>query len=201
MKRRSWLLAGTAVTAAAAGAARRLSSERSVRNPGTAADTVGDQAGGTAGHTAVDTAGGSPDTHSPPALWSLRFVKPDGGELVMAHLRGQPLLLNFWATWCPPCIKEMPDLDQFARQHAARGWRVVGLAVDNPQPVRQFLARNPVSYTIGLAGFEGSELARQLGNTQGALPFTVVFNRDGRKVQQKTGPADATDLQRWAALA
>ncbi len=180
MKRRHWMLAGTAAAAAAAGLAWRLNAE---------------------GEPAAPTAGGNTEGKGQALdLWSLRFAQPGGGEVVMASLRGQPLLLNFWGSWCPPCIKEMPDLDRFARQHAASGWRVVGLAVDNLQAVRDFLARSPVSYTIGLAGFEGSELARLLGNTQGALPFTVVFNRQGEVVQQKMGPADPEELARWARL-
>ncbi|MBC7717365.1 MAG: TlpA family protein disulfide reductase, partial [Pseudorhodobacter sp.] len=81
----------------------------------------------------------------------------------MADLRGKPLLLNFWATWCPPCVKEMPLLDAFYQTHRARGWQVVGLAVDSPTPVRAFLERVPVSFPIGLAGMEGSELSRALG--------------------------------------
>ena len=84
----------------------------------------------------------------------------------MATLRGQPLVLNFWATWCPPCVKEMPEIDRFQREFAARGWQVLGLAVDRPQPVREFLARTPVGYTIAMAGLEGTELSRQLGNYQ-----------------------------------
>jgi len=127
----------------------------------------------------------------------LRFPKPDGSELVMASLRGKPLLLNFWATWCAPCVKEMPELDRFSSAFAGRGWQVVGLAVDNPKPVREFLQRAPVGFTIGLAGFEGAELTGQLGNPQGALPFTAVFDRRGRIVQRKLGPSDYAELVRW----
>jgi thiol-disulfide isomerase/thioredoxin len=132
-------------------------------------------------------------------LWQARFAQPDGTELAMAALRGSPLVLNFWATWCPPCIKEMPALDRFQRQFAAQGWRVVGLAVDNPQAVREFLARMPVSYTIGLAGFEGAALSRQLGNQQGGLPFTAVFDRQGAVVQRRLGETNFEELARWAA--
>jgi thiol-disulfide isomerase/thioredoxin len=115
----------------------------------------------------------------------------------MASLRGQPLVLNFWATWCPPCVKEMPELDRFARQFAQRGGRVVGLAVDNPKAVRDFLQRAPVSYAIALAGFDGTELSRQLGNSTGALPFTAVFARSGVLVQRKLGVTADDELQGW----
>lgn len=133
----------------------------------------------------------------PVALWQARFTQPAGGELVMATLQGQPLVLNFWGTWCPPCIKEMPELDQLQRQWGASGGRVVGLAVDNPTAVREFLAKRPVSYTIGLAGFEGAELSRLLGNTQGSLPFTVLFDRHGGIVQRKLGAVSLAELQAW----
>ena len=99
----------------------------------------------------------------PAGLWSRRFEKPSGGELAMADLRGKPLVLNFWATWCPPCVKEMPELDRFHRTYAGKGWQVVGLAIDGPTPVREFLVRVPVGFAIGLAGFEGTDLGRQLG--------------------------------------
>jgi len=136
----------------------------------------------------------------PPAgdLWTMRFEKPEGGTFAMASLRGQPLLLNFWGTWCPPCVKEMPELDHFARQFKAQGWQVVGLAVDNPKAVRDFLARTPVSYTIGLAGFEGTDLARKLGNEQSGLPYTVAFAANGTVLQRKAGATTLDELTRWA---
>jgi thiol-disulfide isomerase/thioredoxin len=130
-----------------------------------------------------------------PALWQARFDRPEGGELVMASLLGRPLVLNFWGSWCPPCVKEMPELDQLQRQWS-KG-RVVGLAVDNPGAVREFLAKRPVSYTIGLAGFDGASLSRELGNTQGSLPFTVLFDRRGRIVQRKLGTVSLPELQAW----
>jgi thiol-disulfide isomerase/thioredoxin len=119
----------------------------------------------------------------------------------MAELRGRPLVLNFWATWCPPCIKEMPQLDRFQAAFAGRGWRVVGLAVDGPTPVREFLARQPVGFAVGLAGLDGTDLSRQLGNERGALPFTALFNADGHIIQRKLGETSFDELSRWASSA
>jgi thiol-disulfide isomerase/thioredoxin len=150
------------------------------------------------GRSAAPADGGPVDT-GPADVWGSRFGTPDGGELVLADFRGRPLLLNFWATWCPPCVKEMPLLDQFHRKHQAAGWQVVGLAVDSPTPVRQFLARVPVGFAIGLAGFDGSDLSRRLGNESGALPFTVVFGPDGRVLHRKLGEVTAEELEGWAA--
>ena len=131
-------------------------------------------------------------------IWARRFDRPDGGELVLANLKGQALLLNFWATWCPPCVTEMPMLDRFHTAQRGRGWHVVGLAVDRPEPVREFLARQPMGFSIGLAGLEGIELARSLGNTSGALPFSVVFDRSGKAVRTKLGSLREQDLADWA---
>jgi thiol-disulfide isomerase/thioredoxin len=131
------------------------------------------------------------------ALWSMQFEQPQGGALSMASLRGQPLLLNFRATWCAPCEKEMPLLDRFQRAHQERGWRVVGLAVDSVAPVRDFLSRLPVSFAIGLTGSSGVELSRRLGNSSGSLPFTVVFDRSGQAIDRKLGAVHETDLAGW----
>jgi thiol-disulfide isomerase/thioredoxin len=129
-------------------------------------------------------------------LWSQRFPRPEGGELVLAELRGQPLLINFWATWCPPCIKELPEFDRFARAHVQQV-RVVGLAIDSLGPVQEFLKKQPVGFAIGLAGFAGTELARSLGNSAGALPFTVLLDAKGTVVRRKLGETRLDELQTW----
>ncbi len=133
-------------------------------------------------------------------FWAQRFSRPEGGELELSAYLGRPLVLNFWATWCPPCVREMPLLDRFQREHAASGWQVVGLAVDGPTPVRAFLQRNPVSFPIGLAGLAGTQLTRSLGNHSGGLPFTVVFDAHGRVRERHLGEATMDDMRRWVAL-
>ena len=127
-------------------------------------------------------------------LWSQGFDRPEGGRIELASLKGKPLVINFWATWCPPCVREMPLLDAWARKHADHGLTVLGLAVDSPSPVREYLQKTPVSFPIGLTGFAGTELARQLGNEQGGLPFTVVFNTAGEPIIRKLGETKAADL-------
>ncbi len=133
------------------------------------------------------------------ALWGLRFERPQGGELVMANLRGRPLLINFWATWCPPCIKELPDLDRFAAAHGQRV-QVVGLAIDNLAAVQAFLARQPLRFDIGLAGMAGTELGRTLGNQAGVLPFTVLLDAKGAVLRRKVGQSHYEELENWLKL-
>jgi len=131
------------------------------------------------------------------SFWGKRFERPEGGELVMESLRGKPVLLNFWATWCAPCVEEMPMLDRFFRDHAANGVQVVGLAIDQPSAVRKFLQRTAVTYPVGLAGLDGTELIRELGNTAGGLPFTLAITADGSVVERKMGKLEQTDLDAW----
>jgi thiol-disulfide isomerase/thioredoxin len=134
------------------------------------------------------------------ALWALSFDTPAGSTLKMADLRGRPLLLNFWATWCPPCIDELPLLDSFYRKNAANSWQVIGLAIDQPSAVRSFLARTPISFPVGLAGLGGSELSRALGNLAGGLPYTVVVSGTGQVLQRRMGRVTASDLDQWVRL-
>ena len=134
-------------------------------------------------------------------LWSASFEGVDGKPLRMAELRGQPLLLNFWATWCPPCVKEMPELDRFHQAFGPQGWQVVGLAIDGLAPVREFLAKVKVGFPIGLAGLSGTELVRSLGNPEGALPFTVLIGADGRVQQRKRGETHFDELAGWVRQA
>lgn len=119
----------------------------------------------------------------------------------MANFRGKPLVLNFWATWCAPCIRELPALQRFQRDFAARGWQVVALAVDQPVPVLEFVARFKLELTVALAGVEGLEWQRALGNSSGGLPFSVLLDAQGRVVQRQLGESHYDDLVRWAGLA
>ncbi|MET3495732.1 TlpA family protein disulfide reductase [Variovorax boronicumulans] len=171
--RRGMLFGGVAAVAAAAGAGGAWWRERS-------------EGGSAAGGEKLDA-----------SFWAQKFERPEGGELALASLRGKPLLLNFWATWCPPCVEEMPMIDTFFRENSANGWQVVGLAIDQPSAVRKFLQRTPVTYPTGLAGLQGTEMVKSLGNTGGGLPFTLVLNGNGLVAARKMGKLEPSDLQTW----
>lgn len=133
-------------------------------------------------------------------FWSLEWDTPQGTRLSMESFRGKPLLINFWATWCPPCVEELPLIDDFFRQNRANGWQVLALAVDKLAPVQSFLQKMPLEFPVGMAGMTGAELGRGLGNLAGGLPFSVVFNGAGMVVQRKLGRLTPSDLSAWLRL-
>lgn len=131
------------------------------------------------------------------ALWAVTVPQPDGTPLALQALRGRPVLVNFWATWCPPCVEELPLIDAFHRQHTANGWQVVGLALDKPAAVQAFLAKMQLSFPIGILGLSGMSVLKPLGNVGGGLPFTVVLNAAGDVHARKMGQITPGDLQQW----
>jgi thiol-disulfide isomerase/thioredoxin len=135
------------------------------------------------------------------ALWTMQFDRPEGGRLAMASFRGRPLVINFWATWCVPCVRELPALQRFQREHAKPGWQVIALAVDQPVPVLEFIARFKLELTVAMAGVDGLEWQRTMGNSAGALPFSLVLDAAGRVRHRHLGESRYDDLVRWAAQA
>ena len=133
-------------------------------------------------------------------MWDMHWPRPDGSEMLLREFRGKPLLINFWATWCPPCVEELPLIDAFFKENAAKGWQVLALAVDKADRVNAFLQHTPLSFPIGIAALGGTELSRNLGNISGALPFTVVLGAAGEVLQRKLGRVQPDDLHAWAAL-
>ena len=131
-------------------------------------------------------------------LWQQAFETPEGRVLPLRTLLGRPLVVNFWATWCAPCVREMPELDRFHREFQARGWQVLGIAIDNKAQVQDFLQRVPVGFPIVLGGLAGMELVRALGNPQGGLPFTVAYSADGTVAHRKLGETSHAELAQWA---
>ena len=129
-------------------------------------------------------------------FWTQSFHTADGALTPVAGWRGQPTLVNFWATWCPPCVEEMPMLDSFYAQHAGR-CHVLGLAIDQAAAVRSFLNKQSIRYPILLAGTQGLALTKVMGNEGGGLPFSVFLNASGAISHAKVGKLHESDLTEW----
>jgi len=191
MNRRALTLAAVALGAGATGLLWRS------RQDASPALGAGEQAGHSSAPAA--TVGTAPEA----SLWSQSVERVDGTTWSLSTLRGQPVIVNFWATWCPPCVREMPMLDRFIQgQRPTAGqarWRMLGLAVDRREAVTRFLEQNPVSYDIAVASLEAIAWSRTLGNASGGLPFTVAFNLQGHPIYQKVGEISETELRSWTA--
>jgi thiol-disulfide isomerase/thioredoxin len=120
----------------------------------------------------------------------------DGVTYAMSEHRGRAVLVNFWATWCVPCVKEIPS---FSRIHAETGVAFVGLGIDSPESIAGFNERFKPSYPLVAAGATGTDLARAFGDESGALPFTVLIGPDGRVVASHLGQVDESTLRQWIA--
>jgi len=111
---------------------------------------------------------------------------------------GRPMLINFWASWCQPCIEEMPELNRYSSQQGSAGVQVIGIALDDPVAVEAFLHRIPVRYPILLNSAGPADSSVRLGNSRGVLPYSVLVGPDGRVRKQRIGPFDPGEIDDWA---
>ena len=116
-----------------------------------------------------------------------RLVGLDGRAHPLAEWRGKVVVVNFWATWCPPCREEMPAFVALQQELSAKGLQFVGIAIDDPVEVQAYLRRHPVNYPVLVGDASVPAWADNLGNRLSALPFSVVLDRDGRQVHAQTG--------------
>jgi thiol-disulfide isomerase/thioredoxin len=143
-------------------------------------------------------AGATPSSRVPPLV----LATPSGDRRDLARLlAGRPAIINLWASWCAPCIKEMPALDAFARRQGTNGVQVVGIALDDPDAVQRFLRARPVGYPILVDAAGPADAGVRLGNTRGVLPYSALVGADGRILRRWAGPLEPGDLEDWAAIA
>ena len=120
------------------------------------------------------------------------------GELYKTNeWRQKLLIINFWAPWCPPCVEEMPTLKKIQSTYKSKNVLFVGIGVDSPSNIREFLKKTPVDYPIVLGGLEGGDWAKSLGNPSGALPFTVLIDEKGTIKKTKLGKISEDELISW----
>jgi thiol-disulfide isomerase/thioredoxin len=118
----------------------------------------------------------------------------NGKPQPLAQWRGKVMVVNFWATWCPPCLKEIPDFVRLQTRYGDQGVVFVGLAIDDKDKVAGFVSKFGMNYPVLIAQKEGLNLARDAGNRLGALPFTVIIDRHGRTARVELGELDENKL-------
>lgn len=117
------------------------------------------------------------------------FTLPDldGRQRSITEWDGKVVALNFWATWCPPCLKEVPEFVSLQEKYRAQGLQFIGIALQKPEEVREFVAEHEVNYPILAGELEVIKLAEAYGNNTGALPYTVIIDRSGQIAHVKPG--------------
>ncbi len=129
----------------------------------------------------------------PLAVGDLRpaFTLPDnaGESRSISEWDGDVILLNFWASWCAPCVREIPELARIADDYRAEGVSVIGIALDTPHNVQKFLAEHASEsiYPMLIANADGSNLMARFGNARGHLPYSVLLDREGKLVRTLLG--------------
>jgi thiol-disulfide isomerase/thioredoxin len=149
--------------------------------------------------TVAETSGpGAAQIHSLP-----EFRLPDlaGREVTSTNWAGKVLVVNYWASWCPPCLREMPMMIRAQEALRDRGVQFVGIALDRPDDVARFIEDYPVNYPILIGDFASVELSRRLGNRFQGLPFTVIFDARGRRVFSRIGEIAEAELATEIAAA
>ena len=129
------------------------------------------------------------------------LLDPDGHERRLSGYQGKRLLLNFWASWCAPCLAEMPALDASQRKFADQGAIVLGIAMDQPDRVRAFLASHPVGYPILVGQLAPPSTSLRFGDLDEVLPYSVLLDENGRILAVHRGPLDGQQLDRWLSPA
>ncbi|HSD42970.1 MAG TPA: TlpA disulfide reductase family protein [Burkholderiales bacterium] len=147
----------------------------------------------------LDSRSSLPDSAAVSALTQTQFEDLSGKVGSLEQWRGRVLVVNFWASWCPPCREEIPGLVAIRKQLAAKGLEVVGIAVDSADKARESAAELGVDYPVFVAGVEIIDLTRRLGNRPGALPYTLILDRNGKLVAVHLGIISVAELTRIVA--
>jgi thiol-disulfide isomerase/thioredoxin len=129
------------------------------------------------------------------ALAAIEFTDLDGNPRSLAQWQGKVILLNFWATWCPPCRAEIPLFIALQDRYGAEGLQVVGVAVDRTEAVTRYRHEVGINYPLLLGEKTAAEVMRRYGNIAGALPYSVVIDREGHSVASKLGAYTASELE------
>lgn len=145
--------------------------------------------------TKTDAVPAGVDPQAGAQLLALMLDGADGRPQALAQWRGKVLVMNYWATWCPPCRKEIPDFATVSRKFAAAPVQFVGISIDRPENVRAFDAELDVPYPLLIGSPATLAMTEQLGNRAQALPFTVILDRTGAIAHVRLGTLNQAELE------
>ena len=130
---------------------------------------------------------------------AMTLATPNGAKVeIPRDWAGKPTLVNLWASWCAPCLKEMPELQAFASEQAANGVQVVGIALDDAASVQAMLQRLAITYPNLIDAPGPADAGVRLGNPAGVLPYSILVSTEGRVLKMKIGPFEnRQDIERW----
>ena len=126
-------------------------------------------------------------------------VKIDSINQRMSQGNDTIYVVNFWATWCAPCVEEMPELSALQTEIQSRQIQILGIGIDSPSNIAEFAGKYKITYPLYNGGLDGTELSHQLGNKAGGLPFTVVISRDGKVKRTFLGRLKMDELRKEIA--
>lgn len=129
------------------------------------------------------------------AFFSSHLLDLSGKKQSLTKWKGNYIVVNFWATWCAPCRKEMPELDKIHKKFRSKGVIVVGVSIDDLETLRQFNPSTKVKYHILSGGMEAMNTSLLLGNDKAIVPYTLVINKEGKIAATYAGLINATELE------
>ena len=128
-------------------------------------------------------------------LVSLQLKDSKGQVQALKQWQGKFLVVNFWATWCKPCVQEMPELAELQKELTGKNVQLLGIGIDTPSNISEFAEKHQISYPVFAAGLEGTDLATLMGNQAGGLPYTALVNSDGKIFKTYMGKLKMEELR------
>lgn len=120
---------------------------------------------------------------------ALELSLPDvtGKQRNLSEWQGKIRIINFWATWCPPCLEEIPEFIKLQNEFKHKNLQFIGIAIEDTQTVKEYLKNNPVNYPMLIGGDNAIKLSQQLGNFISAVPFSIILNQQGQIIHRQPG--------------